>query len=557
MSFIKAVIAFFLALLSAFNPFDGPNEVAPEPSAPTQSYEYLEYPEEAIITLEEANLTRAQFVSRADDDGDELYTNAQGYTDINGIIESPDFYAYAEKKRIPVYATTVFVGETQKGTLHSFSEIYVDSSEDFTIAFQLNSRSVFIKSVRIFPQSAGQKFTYGSNVVNTSITELGTYTFVFNENNQDYSYTLFVRELVDEEQEIADLKAEYGENNVVVVEKGFHNSDPYFNFYGTNNTVYYLRRGAYLLAKHAHNINSDDDNYNNTSKTDQALYNSGQLPIGLTRCPYLNFNVCNNVKLLGNGVIDLSHLDRGERRGIVIAYSNNVEVRGVKFINAPEWTFITYDSENITIKDVDIFGYRQNSDAFAICNTRNATIDNSFCRSGDDLFDVKAAGGREESISQNITFTNCTAWNGKARCFGICGEVYNDVKDITFRDSTVIFHDATWNEDRIPALAIVVEDGSVGNISNVTFENIDIYDARSRAIGCLIYGDSVENVSLSGIKYKNVSYKSAKVNKIASNGKTTNSIQATFENVYANGSRITQLDNSNFEYDKYATITIK
>lgn len=557
MSFLKAILALFLAFFTALNPFDGPQEVAPEPSKPIENYEYLEYPEEAIITLEEANLTRNQFTSRADDDGDELYINAQGYTDINGIIESPDFKAFVEKKTIPVYATTVFVGETQKGALHSFSEIYVDSSKDFSLSFQLTSTSVFIKSVKIFPQSANLKFTFGSNVVNTSITALGTYTFVFNENNQDYSYTLFVRELVDEDQEIADLKAEYGENNVVVVEKGFHNSDPYFNFYGTNNTVYYLRRGAYLLAKHAHNIKSDDDNNNNVSKTDQSLYNAGQLPIGLTRCPYLNFNACNNVKLLGNGVIDLSHLDRGERRGIVIAYSNNVEVRGVKFINAPEWTFITYDSENITIKDVDIFGYRQNSDAFAICNTRNATIDNSFCRSGDDLFDVKALGGGDNAISDNITFTNCTAWNGKARCFGICGEVIKGISNVTFRDSTVIFHDATWNEDRIPALAIIVENGSTGSISNVTFENIEIHDARSRAIGCLIYGDEVQNFNISGIKFKNISYKSTKANKIASNGKTTNKIIAEFENVYANGSKITQLDNSNFEYDKYATITVK
>ena len=278
--------------------------------------------------------------------------------------------------------------------------------------------------------------------------------------------------------------------------------------------------------------------------------------MGLTRCPYLNLTMCNNVKIVGNGVIDLSHLDRAERRGIVLAYSNNMEIRGVKFINSPEWTFITYDCENITIKDVDIFGYRQNSDAFAICNTRNATIDNSFCRSGDDLFDVKATGGREEAISKNVTFTNCTAWNGKARCFGICGEVNNDISDITFKDSTVVFHDATWNKDRIPALAIVVEN-SGGSISNVTFENINVHRAYSRAIGCLIYGSDVENFNISNIKYKNVKYNTTYTAKIASNGKTTNRISAEFENVYANGYKITQVDSNNFEYDQYASITIK
>ena len=555
MAFLKALLALFLAFFTALNPFDGPHQVH-KPSEPKEAYEYLEYPEEAIITLDEAGLTRKTYTSRATA-GSDLYTCTQGYTDINGIIKSPDFSAYVEAAQIPVYATIVYVGETESGALHSFAEIYVADPNSFDLTLHLKANNFIIQSAEAFPRSAKLALTRSENAINTHITKLGTYTFTFNETDQDHAFTLVVKALVDEDKEIADLRAQYGESNVVVVEKGFHNSDAYFNFYGVKDTVYYLRRGAYLLAKHTYDINSDADNYENESKRDTALYAANQLPIGLTRCPYLNFTRCSNIKLLGNGVIDLSHLDRGERRGIVIAYSSNIEIRGVKFINSPEWTFITYDSENITIKDVDIFGYKQNSDAFAICNTRNATIDNSFCRSGDDLFDVKALGGEDKAVSDNITFTNCTAWNGKARCFGICGEVLKSITNVTFKDSTVIYHDATWDEDRIPALAIVVEDGSTGSIDSITFENIDIYQAKSRAIGCLIYGTNVENFNISNIKYKNISYTSAKPNKIASNSKTTNKLGAAFENVYANGSKITQVDSTNFVTDKYATVTVK
>ncbi len=553
MPFIKAVIALFLSILSAFNIFRGPVEVPSQPS--TENFTYLEYPEEAIINPSDIGLTIGQFTARADDDGDELYVNAQGYQDINGIIDSPYFTAVVEDKIIPVYATTVFIGNTQKGALHSFCEIYVDTSKPINLDFQLNTHGFAIKSVQIFPSSLNFKPIYHNTVLNNEITQLGTYTFVFNDNDQEHGFTLFVRELVDEEQEIAKLEKEG--YNVVVVEKGLHNQMPCYNFYGNQNTVYYLKRGAYLLAQHKYDIASDTDNTANTDKIDKAEYDAGQLPMGLTRTPYINLNVCSNVKILGNGVFDLSHLDRGERRGLVIAYSNNIEISGIKIINPPEWSFITYDCENITIKNVDIFGYRQNSDAFAICNTRNATIENSFCRSGDDLFDVKAAGGRPEAISQNITFSNCTAWNGKARCFGICGEVNMPIKDVTFKDSCVVFHDATWNINRIPALAIVVENAG-GSISNVTFENIEVNYTYSRAIGCLIYDESntIENFNISGIKYKNIRYNSAKPNKIASNNKV-NYIQTEFENVYANGYKITQVDSGNFEYDQYATITIK
>ncbi len=554
MEFLEAVLALILSMLSIFNIFDRPNEVH-RPSS-TQNFAYLEYPEEAIIDPSRVGLSTAAVTARADDDGDELYVNAQGYQDINGIIESPYFTVHVERERIPVYATTVFVGTTQKGALHSFCEVYVDTSREIDLEFQLNTRGFLMKKVEIYPSALSSETNYLNNVFNSRITQLGTYTFIFNDTDQEHGFTLFVRELVDEDKEIAKYKAQYGENNVIVVEKGFHNEVAYYDFFGQSNTVYYLKRGAYLLAKHQYEINSDADNTGSSAPIDTDLYNAGHLPMGLTRCPYLNFNCCNNVKLVGNGVIDLSHLDRAERRGIVFAYSSNIEVNGVKFINSPEWTFITYDCENVTIKNVDIFGYRQNSDAFAICNTRNATIDNSFCRSGDDLFDVKAAGGRPEAISDNITFTNCTAWNGKARCFGICGEVEKEISNVTFKDSSVIFHDATWDYNRIPTLAIVVEVPG-GSISNVTFENINIHKTNTRAIGCLIYNSDIENFNISGIKYKNIRYNSSLPNKIASNGKSTNRISAELENVYANYKKITAVTSDNFETDQYATVTVK
>ncbi len=546
MEFLRALLALFLSMISIFNIFEGPHEVTnPERR---KDFEYLEYPADAIINPKDAGLTLSSYKSRADDDGDELYLNAQGYSDINGIIDSPYFVVHMEGKRIPVYATTVFVGATQKGEIHSYCEVYVDTKSAINYEFQLTSTDFSIKSVKVMPTSLNMRTTNNGNVVNAKITQLGTYTFVFNETDQTHGFTLFVRELVDEEQEIANYKAQYGENNVVVVEDIL--TAPYFNFYGASNMVYYLKRGSYLLAQHTIDINNETDDANNV----EADAN-GQVGLGLTRFPYMNFHCVNNVKLVGSGVVDLSHLDRRERRGLVFSYCTNIEVDGIKIVNPPEWSFITYDCENVTIKNVDIFGYRQNSDAFAICNTRNATIDNSFCRSGDDLFDVKTAGGRPEAISQNIAFTNCTAWNGKARCFGICGEANMDIKDIIFKDSAVVFHDATWNKDRIPALAIVVEQGG-GSISDVTFDNIEIHHAASRAIGCLVYENSVQNFNINNVTYKNISYTSSLPNKIAGTN-STNSVSAIFEKIYYNGSKVNAINSSLFETDSYATITLK
>lgn len=549
MEFLKALLALFLSMISIFNIFDGPNHVTNP--VHRKDFEYLEYPAEAIINPEDVGLTVNSYKSRGDDDGDELYVNAQGYTDINGVIDSPYFTMHVEGKRIPVYSTTVFVGSTQKGELHSFCEIYVDTKAVINYEFQINTKSFSISSVDIFSNGLNPEIMFSSNVVNGKISRLGTYTFVFNNNDQIHGFTLFVRELVDDEEEIAKYKEQYGESNVVVVEKGLHNSDAYFDLYGSTNMVYYLKRGSYLLAKHTIDINNETDDANNVESAA-----NGRVGLGLTRFPYMNFHLANNVKLVGNGMVDLSHLDRRERRGLVFSYCTNIEVDGIKIVNPPEWSFITYDCENVTIKNVDIFGYRQNSDAFAICNTRNATIDNSFCRSGDDLFDVKTAGGRPEAISQNISFTNCTAWNGKARCFGICGEVNMPINDVTFKDSTVVFHDATWNADRIPALAIIVEQGG-GSISNVTFDNIEINYVANRPIGCLIYENTVQNMKLSNITYKNIRYKSGIANKISTKNISSNSISASFENIEYNGLKVTDLNSGLFEYDNNVNITIK
>ncbi len=541
----KSIIAFFTTL---FMLFTSPGQESHTVINKNFSFTYLEYPAEAVKTLKDWGITEAEWKSRADAVG-EVFTQAQGYEDINGIVVSPYYKVYVEGKSVPVYATTVFVGSTQKGELHSFSEIYLPKGANCSFNFQINSENVYLSDVKVLPESLNLKPTCSAYVVNTRISKYGTYTFLFNNGSQSHSYTLFVKEQVDEEQEIANLKTQYGEDRVHVVEKGFYPME--YVSIRDGSIIYYLKQGAYLLANHKFDIMSEEES--NSTIEEGASADNG---IGLTRYPFLNFFNCNTVKILGNGVIDLSHLDRHERRGIVFTFCNDIEVRDVKIINPPEWSFITYRCNGVKIKDVDIFGYRQNSDAFAICNSQNVTVDDCFARSGDDLFDVKTLGGDENAISKNVTFTNCIAWNGKARCFGICGEVNRPISDVTFKDCAVIYHDATWNADRIPALAIIVEQGG-GSISNVTYENIEIYRASSRAIGCLILNNDIGNFNIENINYKNISYSSSLPNKFASNNMTTNKLSANLENIKYNGLPVVELSPSLFEYDNYATLTIK
>ena len=183
MEFLKALLALFMSILSAFNIFNGPTERPPSTTKP--SFEYLRYPNEAVTILTSIGMTESDYTSRADDDGDGLYVNAQGYQDTTGIVKSTYFTISVGGVMLPTYATNVFVGETQKGALHSFSEIYVDKDSNFNLDFELIPHKFFINSAQVFSSSDGLDIGRTGNIYKGKITGLGTYTFVFNENDQE------------------------------------------------------------------------------------------------------------------------------------------------------------------------------------------------------------------------------------------------------------------------------------------------------------------------------------------------------------------------------------
>ncbi len=500
------------------------------PESENFDFSFLEYPDEAIVTLEEAGLTEQELVGRASAELPE-YVQSGGYDDINGITISPYYTAKVSDTEIPVYASVVFIRADDTGTLHSFSEIYVDTSKDFSFNIEIKGADVTLKNAIVLPESHGVKAYCADNKVTASISKTGIYTFLFNGANQYYGYTLIVREKIDEDAEIEEYIAEYGEDNVIVLDKGVYKYD-YVNFVAQNNQVIYLREGAYVIANHLYDIDcaEDENKYFEPSAP-------GDNAIGLTRYPFLNFFNCNNFTFTGRGVIDLTHLDRRERRGMVFTNCNNINISGIKIINSPEWSFISYCCTDVNIEQVDIIGNRGNCDGFAICNSHDVTVNNCFARVADDTFEVKALGGTMDS--HNITFSNCIAWGGYARCFGITGEVNKKISDVTFRDCAVIYRDGIWDNDRIGSLVVVAEQCE-GSIDGVLFENIEIFRDEGRPILVKIYDEEAENFEIKNIVFKNISYTSYMLPKIAGTDSDTNTVQAELENINVCGKRLTK-----------------
>lgn len=539
---VKSLFTIFTTVTIFFTNLLYPATVYPE--SENFDFSFLQYPDDAIITLEEAGLTEQELVGRASAQLPE-YVQSGGYDDINGIIISPYYTAKVSGEEIPVYASVVFIRVDDTGTLHSFSEIYVDSSEEFSFNIEITGDDVLLKNAVVLPESHGVKAQCKDNTVTASINKTGIYTFLFNDANQYYGYTLTVREKVDEDAEIAAYIEEYGEDNVWVIDKGVYQYD-YVNLIGYKNLVIYLREGAYIIANHLFDIDcaEDENKYLEPSAP-------GDNAFGLTRYPFINFYNCDNVTLTGRGVIDMTRLDRRERRGVVFTDCNNVNVSDIKIINSPEWSFISYCCTDVSIDNADIIGNRGNCDGFAICNSHNVTVDNCFARVADDTFEVKALGGKMDS--KNITFTNCIAWGGYARCFGITGEVNKKISDITFRDCAVIYRDAIWSNDRIGSLVVVAEQ-TEGSIDGVLFENIEIFRDEGRPILVNIYDEQAENFEIKNVIFRNISYTSYMKPKIAGTDSSTNTVQVKLEDITAYGNKL-RFPKTGFSIGKYCEVT--
>ncbi len=520
---MHALIKFIITTITVLSVFCS-NLISPAtiyPESENFNFSYLQYPDEAIITLEEAGLTEQELVGRASAELPE-YVQSGGYEDINGITVSPYYTAKISGTEIPVYASVVFIRVDDTGTLHSFSEIYVDADTDFSFNIELTGADVTLKNAVVLPESHGVEARCENNTVTASINKTGIYTFLFNGANQYYGYTLFVREKIDEDAEIAEYIEQYGEGNVHVLEKGVYEYD-YVNFVSMNNQVIYLKEGAYVIANHLFDIDCTEDE-TKYLEPDAPQHNA----IGLTRYPFLNFFNCNNITLTGRGVIDMTRLDRRERRGVVFTNCNNINVSGIKIINSPEWSFISYCCTDVDIEQVDIIGNRGNCDGFAICNSHDVTVKDCFARVADDTFEVKALGGTMDS--RNITFSDCIAWGGYARCFGITGEVNKKISDVTFRDCAVVYRDGIWDNDRIGSLVVVAEE-CTGSIDGILFENIEIFRDEGRPILVKIYDEEAENFEIKNVVFRNISYTSYMQPKIAGNGSSTNTVQVELDNI--------------------------
>ncbi len=435
-----------------------------------------------------------------------------------GTVISPYFTMTVNGTAVDCYAVRTTYGA------HSFAMI--DASEaSFPLTIDLGMLTDYRK-VTVLPEHYGVKAEKTEGGATTTIENYGNYTFVL-DGDKTRAITLFIR--ADETYEAPEgyeiIKIAPGVHNekiaftaekqVLYFEAGTHELKYNINF--KNNTEVYLERGAYIFATMP---DMEEKPFLNPAWSGKVRW-------------YALFqgNGVSNVRISGHGFIDLSRLDWHARSGIQFDLCKNITVDGVTLNNCPEWTLYFTQSENITVSNVMLFGYRQNSDGIAIVDSANALVKDCFARSGDDLFEVKSMYAGCTVKIENIVFDNCNAWPDKARGLGIIAETVRDMTNITFKNCSVGFASATWMED-LGGLVIYTE--GPAKITNVTFENIEVYEADKYPINVTVADKS--RAQIEGLIFRNISINGSKKVRICNRSTVGGAVNGiTFEDCTRNG----------------------
>ncbi len=190
---------------------------------------------------------------------------------------------------------------------------------------------------------------------------------------------------------------------------------------------------------------------------------------------------CENIKILGHGVIDYETFERHDP--LIWGYDGltnfvrckNVTVDGVILKDSSWWTITAFNCDNLLIDNAKAIGmWRYNSDGFDMVNSSNVIIRNCFLRTFDDsivfkglkIFENGKNLGYDTKNVENHLVENCVIWCDWGRSLEIgaetCADEYVNIK---YKNCDLIHNES---------VALDIQNGDRANVHNVSYENINV-----------------------------------------------------------------------------------
>jgi hypothetical protein len=417
-----------------------------------------------------------------------------------GIVLSKAYKVSIAGKAVPVYVAKVgnYDAATRKinPDTASFASFDMDGPVTVTVAVGYK-----VNSVKILPASTGIVSKINGKTVSFTVPKPKNLTI---EINGEWLKSLHVF-ANPPEKDIPNPK----DTSVIYFGPGIH--EVTHMVVGSNKTIY-IAGGAYIR-----------------TQPDPA----GSLN-GRSESPTFTLRG-SNITVRGRGIVDAT-LTTAKTRNIFLSRGSDIKFEGVTMLDPNTWFMPVRQSDHVYISNVKLIGYRGNSDAIDIANSRDVLIEDCFLRTSDDLVVIKS--DRNQGKVHHVVTRRCVLWNQLAHALSLGAELREDVDDILFTDCDVI-HD----KGREWVLRVFHSDSS--RISNVRFENIRIADSRrlislwiDRSVWSL---DKNQRGHIQGISFKNIQAEGDPLTVELKGYDAKHGIEdIIFENVTINGTKLTR-----------------
>lgn len=204
------------------------------------------------------------------------------------------------------------------------------------------------------------------------------------------------------------------------------------------------------------------------SENDTTVYLAGGAVVyGQIRAANLS-----NLTIRGRGILagELFSRTKDSEFTLPIELQNctDVTIKDIAILDPAGWAVTLYQCSNVTVDNLKIITARANGDGISVQSSDNVTVTGGFIRTWDDTLVVKNV---DNTSTSDILFDGVYVWTDLAQSMEVGYETYGaTMTDITFRNITVLhnFHKA----------AMSIHNADNAEISNVTYENITIEDAR-------------------------------------------------------------------------------
>lgn len=318
-------------------------------------------------------------------------------------------------------------------------------------------------------------------------------------------------------------------------------SDPDVIYYGPgyhevgslsvpSGTTLYLAGGAYL-----HATKSAADNPQWSSFFEKDTYD-----------PVITVSGASDVTIRGRGIIDLSGLLWGEKDGIEIQNSSNVQVEGVILHQTVHEGVAAHNCDGITIENVKVIGKEENTDAISFQGARNSTIRGCFARAQDDVIYVNASSG----TSYGDTVEDCVVWADRTHALGVVYSSGYEIHDVVFRNCDVLH---SYGYDPTYDIALTVFTNDDQPVHDILFDSVTVEQARYAFIQVEVTANSTSPIS--NITFRNVRYTGpATVGSFLSGRSATSAVDGVLlDQVYYQGKPVTDPASANFSLNPYTS----